>query len=46
MNMKFLSTLNSYTEILNDTKNDPDSDDNDSSISNEGSVINNVDVAS
>ena len=35
----------SLIKILNDTKNDPDSDDNDSSISNEGSVINNVDVA-
>ena len=35
----------SLIKILNDTKNDPDSGDNDSSISNEGSVINNVDVA-
>ena len=35
----------SLIKILNDTKNDPDSDDNDSSINNEGSVINNVDVA-
>ena len=35
----------SLIKILNDTKNDSDSGDNDSSISNEGSVINNVDVA-